>query len=62
MCTLQVYDIQRVIKWEIIYTTRPSVSGATVGTCVYKTTNIKGHALHVALLSQVILTATGTDN
>ena len=41
---------------------RPSVGGATVGTCVYKTANIKGHTLHVALLSQVILTATGTDN
>jgi len=27
---------------------RPSVGGATVGTCVYKTANIKGHALHVA--------------
>ena len=59
-CTLQVYDIQRVIKWEIIYTTRPSVGGTTVGTCAYKTANIKGHALHVALLSQGILT--GTDN
>ena len=47
-CTLQVYDIQRVIKWQIIYTTRPSVGGTTVGTCVYKTANIKGHALHVA--------------
>jgi len=45
-----------------MYTTRPSVGGATVGTCVYKTANIKGQALHVALLSQVILTATGTDN
>ena len=62
MCTLQVYDIQRVIKWEIIYTTRPSVGGTPVGTCVYKTANIKGHTLHVAKLSQVILTATGTDN
>ena len=58
MCTLQVYDIQR----EIIYTTRPSVWWGTVGTCVCKTGNIKGHTLHVALLSQVILTATGTDN
>ena len=47
-CTLQVYDIECVIKWEIIYTTQPSVGGATVGTCVYKTANIKGHALHVA--------------
>ena len=62
MCTLQVYEIQRVIKWEIIYTPRPSVGGATVGTCVYKTANIKGHSLHVVLLSQVILTAKGTDN
>ena len=50
-CTLQVYDIQRVIKWEIIYTTWPSVDGTTVGTCVYKTANIKGHALHVALFN-----------
>jgi len=40
----------------------PSVGGATVGTCVYKTANIKGHASHVALLSQVILTTTGTNN
>jgi len=46
-CTLQFYDIQRVIKWVIIYTTRLSVVGATVGTCVYKTANIKGHILHV---------------
>jgi len=30
------------------YTTRLSVGGATVGTCVYKTENIKGHALHAA--------------
>ena len=29
-----------IIKWEIIYTTRPSVGWATVGTCVYKTANI----------------------
>ena len=41
---------------------KKSVSGATVGTCVYKTANIKGHDLHVALLSQMILTVTGTDN
>ena len=47
-CTLQVYDIQRVIKWEIIYTIRPSVGGATVVTCVYKTANIGGKASHVA--------------
>jgi len=44
------------------YTSRLSVGGTTVGTCVYKTANIKGHTLHVALLSQMILTATGTDN
>jgi len=57
MCTLQVYDIQHVIKWE-----KPGhlFGGGTVGTCVYKTVNIKGHALHVPLLSQVIFT--GTDN
>jgi len=51
-----VVDLSSVDKYnfciiellEIIYTTRPSVGGATVGTCVYKTANIKGHALHVA--------------
>jgi len=30
------------------FSTRQSVGGATVVTCVYKTTHIKGHALHVA--------------
>ena len=51
-----VVDLSSVDKYnfciiellEIIYTTRPSVGGTTVGTCVYKTANIKGHALHVA--------------
>ena len=51
-----VVDLSSVDKYnfciiellEIIYTTRPSVGGATVGTCVYKTANIKGHALPVA--------------
>jgi len=42
------------------YTARLPVGGATVGTCVYKTANIKGDALHVAQLSQVIFTGTGT--
>jgi len=30
------------------YTPRLSVGGATVGTCVNKTANIKGKALHVS--------------
>ena len=30
------------------YTSRLSVGGTTVGTCVYKTAKIKGKALHVA--------------
>ena len=29
--------------------------------CVYKTANIRGKALHVAVLSQVIFIGTGTD-
>jgi len=62
MCTLQVYDIQRVIKWDIIYTTRPSVWWGSVGTCVYKTANIKGHRLTCGVVVSSVLTATGTDN
>ena len=39
---------ERYMTSSEMYTTRPSVGGATVGTCVYKTANIKGNALHVA--------------
>ena len=42
MCTVQVYDIQRERSY-----IQPGhmFGGGTVGTCVYKTANIKGHRL-----------------
>jgi len=44
-CRSMIYNVSYSGR---AYITRLSVSGATVGTCVYKTANIKGHALHVA--------------
>jgi len=44
-CSSMIYNVSYSGR---SYTTRLSVGGATVGTCVYKTANIEGHALHVA--------------
>jgi len=44
-CSSMIYSVSYSGR---SYTTRLSVGGATVGTCVNKTVNIKGHALHVA--------------